>query len=108
MLKRGDKVYTKIVKNCSLSEIMPVIKGKANEQAIIYTNGFRTYDGLADYGYKKYYRVKHGENEFVKEHSHINGIENSWRLCKVRLSKFRGIHKHKFYLHLKECEFDII
>jgi transposase len=25
--------------------------------------------------------------------------------CKVRLSKFRGISKHTFYLHLKECEF---
>ena len=105
MLKRGDKVYTQIVKNCSLSEIMPVIKGKADKQAIIYTDGFRTYDGLADYGYKKHYRVKHGENEFAKGHSHINGIENFWGLCKVRSSKFRGIHKHKFYLHLKECEF---
>jgi transposase len=105
MLKRGDKVYTQIVKNCSLSEIMPVIKGKADREAIIYTDGFRTYDGLADYGYKRHYRVKHGENEFAKGHNHINGIENFWGLCKVRLSKFRGIHKHKFYLHLKECEF---
>jgi len=105
MLKRGDKVYTQIVKNCSLSEIMPVIKGKADERAVIYTDGFRTYDGLADYGYKRHYRVKHCENEFAKGRSHINGIENFWGLCKVRLSKFRGIHKHKFYLHLKECEF---
>ena len=105
MLKRGDKVYTQIVRNCSLSEIMPIIKGKAAEEAIIYTDGFRTYDGLADYGYKKHYRVKHGENEFAKGQNHINGIENFWGLCKVRLGKFRGIHKHKFYLHLKECEF---
>ena len=65
MLKRGDKVYTQVVKNCSVSEIMPIIKGKADEEAIIYTDGFRTYDGLADYGYKKHYRVKHGENEFA-------------------------------------------
>ena len=34
----------------------------------------------------------------------INGIENFWGLAKVRLSKFRGIHKSHFYLHLKECE----
>jgi transposase len=105
MLKRGDKVYTQIVKNCSVSEIMPIIKGKADEGAIIYTDGFRTYDGLADYGYKRYYRVKHGENEFANGHNHINGIENFWGICKVRLAKFRGIHKHKFYLHIKECEF---
>ena len=31
----------------------------------------------------------------------INGIENFWGLCKVRLAKFRGIHKHKFYVTLK-------
>jgi transposase len=46
-----------------------------------------------------------GKNEFVNGLSHINGIENFWGLCKVRLAKFRGIHKHTFYLHIKECEF---
>jgi|TergutMp193P3_1026864.scaffolds.fasta_scaffold209093_1 transposase len=105
MLKRGDKVYTQIVKNCSMSELMPIIKGKADKGAVIYTDGFKTYDGLADYGYKKHYRVKHGENEFATGHNHINGIENFWGLCKVRLAKFRGVHKHNFYLHIKECEF---
>ena len=30
MLKRGDKVYTQIVKNCSISELMPIIKNKAD------------------------------------------------------------------------------
>jgi transposase len=108
MLKRGDKVYTQIVKNCSMSELMPIIKGKADENAVIYTDGFRTYNGLADYGYKKHFRINHGENEFAKGHNHINGIENFWGLCKVRLARFRGLHKHKFYLHIKECEFSII
>ena len=28
MLKRGDKVYTPVVTNCSMSELMPIIKGK--------------------------------------------------------------------------------
>ncbi len=32
-------------------------------------------------------------------------IENLWGLCKVRLSKFKRIHKHTFYLHTKKCEF---
>jgi len=105
MLKRGDKVYTQIVKNCSMSQLMPIIKGKADKSSVIYTDGFKTYDGLADYGYKKHYRVKHGKNEFATGRSHINGIENFWGLCKVRLAKFRGVHKHNFYLHIKECEF---
>ena len=105
MLKRDGKVYTQVIRNCSMAEIVPIIEANADKEAIIYTDGFKTYDGLADYGYKKHYRIKHGQNEFAKGHNHINGIENFWGLCKVRLSKFRGIHKHKFYLHLKECEF---
>jgi transposase len=78
---------------------------KKKEDTILYTDGFKSYDGLADLGYKKHYRVKHGENEFACGRNHINGIENFWGLCKVRMSRYRGIHKHKFYLHLKECEF---
>ena len=61
-------------------------------------------------GYKKHYRVHHGKNEFANKErkrirNHINGIENFWGLAKVRLSKFRGMNKDTFYLHLKECEF---
>jgi transposase len=105
MLKRGDRVYTQIVKNCSVRELLPIIKGKTGTDAIIYSDGFKTYDGLVNYGYKKHYRVKHGENEFAIGHNHINGIENFWGLCKVRLAKFRGMHRQTFYLHIKECEF---
>jgi transposase len=105
MLKRNGKVFTQIVRNCSLYELLPIIKQHASTASTIYTDCFRSYDGLADLGYKKHYRIKHGENEFAKGKNHINGIENFWGLCKVRLSRFRGIHKHKFYLHLKECEF---
>lgn len=105
MLKREGKVYTQIIKNCSIAEIMPIIEQQADKESTIYTDGFKTYDGLADFGYKKHYRIKHSQNEFAVGRNHINGIENFWGLCKVRLTRFRGIHKHKFYYHLKECEF---
>ena len=105
MLKRGERVYTQVVKNCSMNELMPIIRRKADTGAVIYSDGFKTYDGLVNYGYKKHFRVKHGENEFADGRNHINGIENFWGLCKVRLAKFRGVHKKTFYLHLKECEF---
>jgi transposase len=105
MLKRGDRVYTQIVKNCSMSELLPIIQEKADIGSVLYTDGFKTYDGLVNYGYKKHYRVKHGENEFADGNNHINGIENFWGLCKVRLTKFRGMNKNTFYLHIKECEF---
>ena len=62
MLKRGDKVYTQIVKNCSVSELLPIIQGKTDTGVVIYSDDFKTCDGLVNYGYKKHYRVKHGEN----------------------------------------------
>jgi transposase len=30
MLKRGERVYTQIVKNCSVRELLPIIRGKAD------------------------------------------------------------------------------
>jgi transposase len=105
LIKRGGKVYTQVVKNCSRSTLMPIIEQKVNKDSTVYTDGFKTYDGLVNFGYKKHYRVKHGDNEFAAGHKHINGIENFWGIAKSRLNKFRGISKSTFYLHLKECEF---
>jgi transposase-like protein len=105
LLKRNGKVYTKIVDECDRYTLHKLIKEKVEPNSIIHTDGWKAYDGLIDIGYKKHYRVHHGKNEFARGKSHINGIENFWGLAKVRLSKFRGIHKHTFYFHLKETEF---
>ena len=107
--QRKGKVYTQVIKNCSQKAIIPLINQRISKSVIVYTDGFKTYDGLVNRGYKKHYRVHHGKNEFAKKkgkiRNHINGIENFWGLAKVRLSKFRGMNKKTFYLHLKECEF---
>jgi transposase len=105
LIKRKGKVYTQVVKNCSASTLLPIIQEKVDASAEVFTDGFKAYDGLVDAGYKKHHRVFHGANEFANGRKHINGIENFWGLAKTRLSKFRGIHKNTFYLHLKECEF---
>ena len=105
LIKRQGMVYTQIVKNCSSKELFPIIRRIIGKQSVIYTDGFKSYDGLVNFGYKKHYRVKHDTNEFAKGTHHINGIENFWGIAKTRLTKFRGIHKETFYLHLKECEF---
>ena len=43
-------------------------------------------------------------DEFTKGTVHINGIEGFWGLAKVRLTKFKGLPRHTFHLHLKETE----
>ena len=107
--QRKGKVYTQVIKNCSKKAILPLISHKISTSATVFTDGFKTYDGLVNMGHKKHYRVHHGKNEFAKRtgkvRNHINGIENFWGVAKVRLYKFRGMDKKTFYLHLKECEF---
>lgn len=105
IFKRNGKVYTEIVPNCSKATLQAVIRGKIDVDSIIHSDGWRGYNGLVDVGYQKHFRVDHGVNEFVKDNSHINGIEGFWGFAKSRLAKFKGMNQYTFYFHLKECEF---
>ena len=104
IFKRNGRVYTEIVPNCKKKVLQAIIKGKIDPGAVIYSDGWRGYDGLVDVGYDKHYRVNHGKNEFSKGKGiHINGIENFWSFTKRRLAKFNGVKRY-FELHLKDCE----
>ena len=83
MLKRDGKVYTQIVKNCSANELIPILSEFSElDESVIYSDCWKAYDGLVDYGAKAHYRVKHSKNEFANGKNHINGIENfSQREC---------------------------
>jgi transposase len=105
IFKRGGMVYTEVVPDCSKKTLQGVIRGRVELESVIHSDGWRGYSGLVDLGYAKHLRVDHGRNEFVRGRSHINGIEGFWGFAKSRLSRFRGMHKNTFYLHLKECEF---
>ena len=80
-------------------------RGKVSPDSVIHSDGWRGYNGLVDIGYKKHYRIHHGANQFARGKKHINGIESFWAFAKTRLSKFNGLSRNSFYLHLKECEF---
>jgi transposase-like protein len=105
LFKRHSHVYTEIVPDCSRATLQGIIRGRVDPASVIHSDGWRGYNGLVDLGYQKHYRVQHGENEFANAHSHINGIESFWAYAKTRLVRFRGMQKHTFYFHLKECEF---
>jgi transposase len=104
LLKRDGKVFVQPIIKASKSEILPLIKKNVKEGSMIYTDSWKAYDGLIFDGYK-HQRIKHSENEFANGKNHINGIESFWSFSKRRISKFNGILKHKFEIHLKECEF---
>ena len=103
LLKRGGKVFTEIVENCSKQALMPIIKGRVLSEATIYTDGWKSYDGLVLDGYK-HHRIHHHKNQFARGKNHVNGIESFWSFTKLRLAKLRGIRAQYFFLHLKESE----
>lgn len=105
IFKRNGRVYTEIVPDCKSATLQAVIRGRVDSESIIHSDGWRGYKGLVDLGYKKHFRVDHGNNQFANGKAHINGIEGFWGFAKSRLSKFRGMSRKTFYLHLKECEF---
>jgi transposase-like protein len=105
ILQRGGKVYTEVVPDCARKTLQAIIRGKVDPDSVIHSDHWRGYNGLVDMGYKKHYRVRHGNDEFARGRNHINGIESFWSYAKRRIEKFHGIPKSTFNLHLKECEF---
>ena len=57
--------YAQMVKNCSSSELIPILpKYSELDSSTIYSDCRKVYDGLVDYTALAYYRVKHSKNEF--------------------------------------------
>ena len=101
LLKRGGKVFTEIVENCSQQALLPIIKGQGLSEATVYTDGWKSSDGLVLGGYK-HHRIHHHQNQFARGKNHVNGIESFRSFTKLRLAKLRGIRAHYFFLHRKE------
>jgi len=104
LLKRGGKVYTKIIDNTRTDTLMPIIKGKIIPDSIVYTDCYHSYNAL-DVSEFHHFRINHSTHFAEHKFNHINGIENFWNQAKRVLRKYNGIPKENFYLFLKECEF---
>jgi transposase-like protein len=85
IFERNGKVYTEIVPDCSKATLQKVIRGRVDPESVIHSDSWRDYNGLVDLGYQKHFRVRHGDDEFVRGKSHINGIESFWGYAKTRL-----------------------
>jgi len=102
LLKRGGKVYTKIIPDAKSSTLMPIIQRKIIPDSIVYSDCWRGYNVL-DVSDFHHYRINHSKL-FADKHNHINGIENFWNQAKRHMRKFNGVPKEHFGLYLKECE----
>jgi transposase len=102
LLKRGGKVYTKIIPDASSATLMPIIERKVIPDSIVYSDCWRGYNVL-DVSDFKHFRINHSKL-FADKGNHINGIENFWNQAKRHMRKFNGVPKEHFGLFLKECE----
>jgi transposase len=104
ILKRGGKVYTKVVDDTKTNTLMPIIMRKIVPDSIVYTDSYRSYNAL-DVSDFHHHRINHSTHFAEHSFNHINGIENFWNQAKRVLRKYNGVPKNHFNLFLKECEF---
>ena len=104
ILKRGGKVYTKVVDDTKTKTLMPIIMRKIVPDSIVYTDSYRSYNAL-DVSDFYHHRINHSTHFAEHASNHINGIENFWNQAKRVLRKYNGVPKNHFNLFLKECEF---
>ena len=102
LLKRGGRVYAKIIPDASSATLMPIIEGKVIPDSIVYSDCWKGYNVL-DVSDFKHFRINHSKL-FADDENHINGIENFWSQAKRHMRKFNGVPKAQFGLYLKECE----
>jgi transposase-like protein len=109
ILERGGHVHCQIVKNCSKTTLQAIIEGRVELSAEITTDGFRSYDGLVEAGFRRHHRITKYDGKdapvFVQDGHHINGIESFWSYAKPRHQKFNGLRRTAFAVFLKETEF---
>lgn len=103
ILEREGKVQVQIVPNVKAETLLTIAIRKVKRGSMIYTDCFKSYDGLVSYGFK-HKRINH-DKRFGNGKVYINGIEGFWSFAKQRLMKHHGVSKEKFPLYLKELEF---
>ena len=90
ILKRHGIVYTEIIPDASRRSLMPVIAGLIEKsRSNIYTDKWKSYDGLALSGHK-HHRINHSK-EFVK--NHILSVSQRIRIS-LQSSRQRPVRHH--------------
>ena len=104
ILKWNGIVYAQIVPDVSARTLKSIIKQRVSKNSTIYSDSWKSCDGLVFYGYE-HIRLNHDKELVDTNRNHINGIENFWSYIKNKPSNYYGIQPEYFYLYLKEYEF---
>ena len=102
LLKRGGKVYAKVIPDVKGKTLKAIIDGKIVPDSIVYSGTLTSYNVL-DVSAFKHCRINHSKL-FSDQKNHINGIENFWNQAKRHMRRFNGIPAAHLPLFLKECK----
>ncbi len=106
LFKASDKIHTELVNEMYTNKFRDIVRGLWPWETLTYnTDCWYNFDGLIEIGKSKYFRLNQTPRELADKQSHLNSIKSFWSFAQMRLLKFRGVARHTFYLHLKECEF---
>ncbi len=103
ILERGGKVKVEIVEDVKAETLLKETIKKVKRGSLIYTDKFKSYDGLVVYGFR-HERIDHSKR-FANGKVYINGIEGFWSYAKGKLLKYHGLSPANFPYYLKELEF---
>lgn len=98
-IKRRGKVYAEMIANLSPNKLQNLIKGNIETKDIaVHSIDVQEDYGLVAVGYDN-------NKNLAGKPSYVDDLNKFWSFAKDRTAKFQGVAKHKFYMHLKECEF---
>jgi transposase len=80
LLKRGGKVYTKIIPDAKAATLMPIMQERIMPDSVVYTDSFSSYNVL-DVSCFKHYRINHSEL-----FAHSKTISMALKIFGIRLS----------------------
>jgi transposase len=101
--QRNGNVITFPVLDRKHNTLVPLITQHTKKGSLYYSDDHTAYATLNLIG--KHQVVAHISEEYVRDNSHINGIEGFWSYAKTWLYHYRGVPKQYFHLYLKEIEF---
>lgn len=80
LLKRGGKVYAKVIEDTKTDTLMPIIRRKIVPDSVVYSDCYRSYNAL-DVSEFHHWRINHSTHFAEAKHNHINSIERLLSRC---------------------------
>jgi len=105
LVYRGGSVYIEALPLSIKPHIIQVLRSNGALEDPRDFSRLPAYDGILDLGAKKYFRIPLHQEQWAAHPPRSNGAESFWAYTRRRMSKFKGLRKQMFYLHLKETEF---